>query len=108
MLHCPGAAVASARLQAGTRLHPCGRLAAGSCCPSNGSWWWCSSTDCCRDPPRRHKVVDYIRKERVLLDALDHPGIARLFFTFQDAYSLYLGLEHCPNGARSRYTPHVD
>ncbi|PSC73799.1 3-phosphoinositide-dependent kinase 1 [Micractinium conductrix] len=46
----------------------------------------------------RHKVVDYIRKERVLLDALDHPGIARLFFTFQDAYSLYLGLEHCPNG----------
>lgn len=53
-------------------------------------------------------MVDYIRKERVLLDALDHPGIARLFFTFQDAYSLYLGLEHCPNGARSRYTPHVD
>lgn len=50
-------------------------------------------------PARRHKVVDYIRRERQILDSLAHPGVAALHFTFQDAYSLYLGLEHCPNGA---------
>lgn len=43
--------------------------------------------------------MDYIRRERQILDSLqDEEGIARLHFTFQDAYSLYLGLEHCPNG----------
>ncbi|EFN52977.1 hypothetical protein CHLNCDRAFT_36647 [Chlorella variabilis] len=46
----------------------------------------------------RHRVVDYIRKERQILDALQYDGIAKLYFTFQDAYSLYLGLEYCPNG----------
>ncbi|KAL4439495.1 hypothetical protein ABPG77_008824 [Micractinium sp. CCAP 211/92] len=46
----------------------------------------------------RHKVVEYIRKERQLLDQLRYNGVARLYFTFQDAYSLYLGLEYCPNG----------
>lgn len=46
----------------------------------------------------RHKVVEYIKNERQLLDQLRHEGIARLHFTFQDAFSLYLGLEHCPNG----------
>ncbi|KAL4437322.1 hypothetical protein ABPG75_004461 [Micractinium tetrahymenae] len=46
----------------------------------------------------RHKVVEYIKKERQLLDQLSYEGIARLHFTFQDAYSLYLGLEYCPNG----------
>ncbi|KAL4855894.1 3-phosphoinositide-dependent protein kinase 1 [Chlorella vulgaris] len=46
----------------------------------------------------RHRVVDYIRRERQILDTLQYDGIATLFFTFQDAYSLYMGLEYCPNG----------
>ena len=48
----------------------------------------------------RHKQANYIRAERALLDRLAHPGIVRLRFTFQDAASLYLGLDLCPNGAR--------
>ncbi|KAF6259923.1 3-phosphoinoside dependent protein kinase [Scenedesmus sp. NREL 46B-D3] len=46
----------------------------------------------------RNKMADYIRNERNVLDRLHHPGIAQLQFTFQDAESLYIGLEHCPNG----------
>lgn len=46
----------------------------------------------------RHKVVDYIKSERAMLAALQDPGIVRLEFTFQDAYSLYMGLQYCPNG----------
>ena len=48
----------------------------------------------------RHKQANYIRAERALLDRLAHPGIVRLRFTFQDAASLYLGLDLCPSGAR--------
>ena len=47
--------------------------------------------------PVMHQV-DYIRRERQLLDRLDDPGIVRLYFTFQDDSSLYFGLELCPNG----------
>ncbi|GBF94960.1 3-phosphoinositide dependent kinase [Raphidocelis subcapitata] len=46
----------------------------------------------------RNKVIDYIRNERTILDRLHHPGVAELHFTFQDADSLYMGLEYCPNG----------
>ncbi|KAL6773846.1 hypothetical protein ACKKBG_A22740 [Auxenochlorella protothecoides x Auxenochlorella symbiontica] len=46
----------------------------------------------------RHSMVEYIRRERAIMDQLSHPGVARLYFTFQDAYSLYMGIEHCPNG----------
>lgn len=49
-------------------------------------------------PRTRPQVVDYIRSERMILDRLDHPGIAKLHFTFQDADSLYMGLEHCEGG----------
>uniref|UniRef100_A0A165XP62 non-specific serine/threonine protein kinase n=1 Tax=Daucus carota subsp. sativus TaxID=79200 RepID=A0A165XP62_DAUCS len=40
----------------------------------------------------------YVKLERIVLDQLDHPGIVRLFFTFQDATSLYMALESCEGG----------
>ncbi|CAL8470828.1 g10370 [Coccomyxa elongata] len=46
----------------------------------------------------KHKQTDYISNERKLLDQFDYEGIVRLHFTFQDATSLYFGLELCPNG----------
>ncbi|PIN19349.1 3-phosphoinositide-dependent protein kinase (PDK1) [Handroanthus impetiginosus] len=40
----------------------------------------------------------YVKLERIVLDQLDHPGVVRLFFTFQDTFSLYMGLESCDGG----------
>ncbi|XP_022892563.1 3-phosphoinositide-dependent protein kinase 2-like [Olea europaea var. sylvestris] len=40
----------------------------------------------------------YVKLERIVLDQLDHPGVVRLFFTFQDSCSLYMGLESCEGG----------
>ncbi|XP_019192283.1 PREDICTED: 3-phosphoinositide-dependent protein kinase 2-like isoform X2 [Ipomoea nil] len=40
----------------------------------------------------------YVKLERIVLDQLDHPGIVRLYFTFQDACSLYMALESCEGG----------
>lgn len=42
-----------------------------------------------------------VSQERNILDQCDYPGIARLYFTFQDEASLYLGLELCHNGVCS-------
>ena len=46
----------------------------------------------------RHKVAHQVQRERLLLSQLDYDGIIKLFFTFQDAHSLYMALEYCPNG----------
>ncbi|PRQ58672.1 putative protein kinase AGC-PDK1 family [Rosa chinensis] len=40
----------------------------------------------------------YVKLERIVLDQLDHPGVVRLFFTFQDSFSLYMALESCEGG----------
>ncbi|XP_073105524.1 3-phosphoinositide-dependent protein kinase 2 isoform X1 [Elaeis guineensis] len=46
----------------------------------------------------KENKISYVKLERIVLDQLDHPGIVRLFFTFQDAYSLYMALESCEGG----------
>ncbi|XP_057869869.2 3-phosphoinositide-dependent protein kinase 2 isoform X2 [Cryptomeria japonica] len=46
----------------------------------------------------KEKKVAYVKLERIVLDQLDHPGIIRLYFTFQDAYHIYMGLESCDGG----------
>ncbi|KAL6123948.1 hypothetical protein ACLB2K_076464 [Fragaria x ananassa] len=40
----------------------------------------------------------YVKLERIVLDQLDHPGVVRLYFTFQDSFSLYMALESCEGG----------
>ncbi|KAG6389788.1 hypothetical protein SASPL_151262 [Salvia splendens] len=40
----------------------------------------------------------YVKLERIVLDQLDHPGVVRLYFTFQDSCSLYMALESCDGG----------
>ncbi|XP_058087157.1 3-phosphoinositide-dependent protein kinase 2-like isoform X2 [Magnolia sinica] len=46
----------------------------------------------------KENKISYVKLERIVLDQLDHPGIIRLFFTFQDTYSLYMALESCEGG----------
>ncbi|WOL03559.1 3-phosphoinositide-dependent protein kinase 2 [Canna indica] len=46
----------------------------------------------------KENKVSYVKLERIVLDQLDHPGIIKLCFTFQDAYSLYMALECCEGG----------
>ena len=51
---------------------------------------------------KRHIVkegkAEYVLRERKILDALKDEGMVNLCFTFQDAHSLYLGLELCTKG----------
>ncbi|OVA17887.1 Protein kinase domain [Macleaya cordata] len=46
----------------------------------------------------KENKTSLVKLERVVLDQLDHPGIVRLCFTFQDTYSLYMALESCEGG----------
>ncbi|KAG6497040.1 3-phosphoinositide-dependent protein kinase 2-like [Zingiber officinale] len=46
----------------------------------------------------KENKVSYVKMERILLDQLEHPGIIKLCFTFQDTYSLYMALECCEGG----------
>lgn len=46
----------------------------------------------------KENKTSYVKLERIILDQLDHPGVVQLFFTFQDAHYLYMGLECCDGG----------
>lgn len=46
----------------------------------------------------KENKIAYVKMERIVLDQLDHPGIIKLYFTFQDTYSLYMALESCEGG----------
>ncbi|XP_043724496.1 3-phosphoinositide-dependent protein kinase 2-like isoform X1 [Telopea speciosissima] len=46
----------------------------------------------------KENKTSYVKLERIVLDQLDHSGIVRLFFTFQDTFSLYMALESCEGG----------
>lgn len=36
----------------------------------------------------KENKTSYVKLERIVLDQLDHPGVVRLYFTFQDSFSL--------------------
>jgi len=42
--------------------------------------------------------VEWVNREKFLLDRLRHPNIVSLFFTFSDPQNLYFVLEYCRNG----------
>uniref|UniRef100_A0A7N0UXP0 non-specific serine/threonine protein kinase n=1 Tax=Kalanchoe fedtschenkoi TaxID=63787 RepID=A0A7N0UXP0_KALFE len=46
----------------------------------------------------KENKIAYVKMERIVLDQLNHPGIVQLFFTFQDTFSIYMGLESCEGG----------
>jgi serine/threonine protein kinase len=47
---------------------------------------------------QRENKMSYVTKERDVLNAAEFTGICKLFFTFQDYYSLYLAMECLPEG----------
>ncbi|XP_020590490.1 3-phosphoinositide-dependent protein kinase 2-like isoform X2 [Phalaenopsis equestris] len=46
----------------------------------------------------KQQKVSHVKRERIVLDQLNHPGIVQLLFTFQDSYSLYMAFEACEGG----------
>ncbi|CAL9229147.1 unnamed protein product [Arabidopsis halleri] len=46
----------------------------------------------------KENKTSYVKLERIVLDQLEHPGIIKLYFTFQDTSSLYMALESCEGG----------
>ncbi|KAI9594901.1 kinase-like domain-containing protein [Syncephalis fuscata] len=46
----------------------------------------------------KEKKTKYVNIEKLTLNKLHHPLIIKLFYTFQDAQSLYFALELAPNG----------
>ena len=54
----------------------------------------------------KHKVAHHVQRERRILDAINHPGVVRLHFTFQDSQHIYFGLEPLLNGMPIIYHVH--
>ncbi|CAG8454801.1 12550_t:CDS:10 [Ambispora gerdemannii] len=46
----------------------------------------------------KEKKVKYVNIEKNTLNKMTHPGIVRLYYTFQDKDSLYFVLDHAKNG----------
>ena len=46
----------------------------------------------------RENKVKYVKNERDVLSQLSHPGIVKMLFTFQDATSLFVGMELAEGG----------
>ncbi|CAJ0628612.1 11987_t:CDS:2 [Entrophospora sp. SA101] len=46
----------------------------------------------------KEKKVKYVHIEKNTLNRLNHPGIIRLYYTFQDSDNLYFVLDHAKNG----------
>ncbi|KAK8966194.1 3-phosphoinositide-dependent protein kinase 1 [Platanthera guangdongensis] len=42
--------------------------------------------------------ASHVKRERIVLDQLNHPGIVQLLFTFQDSLSIYMAFEACEGG----------
>ena len=51
-----------------------------------------------KDFIRQQKKQAFVVLERRILSSLDHPNIAKLYYTFQDEQKLYFALDLCPNG----------
>lgn len=47
---------------------------------------------------KRFGKVSQVINEKDMLSRLDHPGVVKLYFTFQDSTWLYLAIELCSNG----------
>jgi 3-phosphoinositide dependent protein kinase-1 len=46
----------------------------------------------------KEKKIEWVEREKNLLDKLSHPAIITLYYTFQDHHFLYFVLELCPGG----------
>eukprot|EP01095_Lingulamoeba_sp_RSL-Kostka_P010906 TRINITY_DN400_c0_g3_i1.p1 TRINITY_DN400_c0_g3~~TRINITY_DN400_c0_g3_i1.p1 ORF type:complete len:513 (+),score=225.01 TRINITY_DN400_c0_g3_i1:218-1756(+) len=46
----------------------------------------------------QNKKVEWVNREKVLLDKLRHPNIINLYYTFSDPERLHFVLEYCPFG----------
>lgn len=46
----------------------------------------------------KEKKIESVKREKTILDMINHDNIVKLYSTFQDDNSLYFVLELCPNG----------
>eukprot|EP00911_Craspedida_sp_UC1_P001786 UC1_evm1s1362 len=47
---------------------------------------------------KKENKVKYVKTEKDVFNACNHPLIVRLFYTMQDAQKLYFVIEYCQNG----------